>query len=80
GHGTVQVMLACVVQQGGGVSDCTVQREQPAGIGVGQAALALATHFRLTTWTAEGLPTVGGTVKIPLRYEGGDTAPAPAKP
>jgi TonB family protein len=80
GHGTVRVMLACVVQQGGGVSNCSVEREEPAGIGVGQAALALAPRFRLSTWTAEGLPTVGGTINIPLRYEGGiATAPA-AKP
>jgi TonB family protein len=78
GHGTVRVLLACVVQQGGGVSDCAVQREEPAGVGVGQAALALAPRFRLSTWTAEGLPTVGGTVSIPLRYEGGVAAPAPA--
>ena len=79
GHGAVRVMLACVVQQGGGVSDCKVEREEPAGIGVGQAALAITPLFRLTTWTAEGLPTVGGTVNIPLRYESGDATPA-AKP
>ena len=81
GHGTVRVTLACLVQQGGGVSDCKVTREEPAGIGVGPAALAMAPRFRLTTWTSEGLPTVGGTVNIPLRYEGGDAPPpATAKP
>jgi hypothetical protein len=80
GHGTVRVMLTCVVQQGGGVSNCKVEREEPAGIGVGQAALALAPRFRLSTWTAEGLPTVGGTIHIPLRYEGGTATPPPAKP
>lgn len=79
--GTVRVMLHCTVQPGGGVSDCSVAREDPAGAGVGQAALSLAPHFKITTWTIEGLPTVGGTVNIPLRYEGGakDAAP-PAKP
>jgi TonB family protein len=76
GHGTVRVLLACVVQPGGGVSGCTVEREEPAGIGVGQAALALAPRFRLSTWSAEGLPVVGGTVNIPLRYEGGAVSPA----
>ncbi|THD61850.1 TonB family protein [Phenylobacterium sp.] len=69
--GTVRVMLACTVQAGGAVSDCKVTREDPAGQGVGQAAMALIPHFRLTTWTTEGLPTVGATVAIPLRYEGG---------
>ena len=80
GHGTVRVVLACVVQQGGGVSDCKVTREEPAGIGVGPAALALTPRFRLSTWTNEGMPTVGGTINIPLRYEGGDAPQTPAKP
>lgn len=80
GHGTVRVLLACVVQQGGGVSDCAVKREEPAGIGVGQAALTLAPGFRLSTWTAEGLPVVGGTVNIPLRYEGGEAKAATSGP
>ncbi|MDB5496783.1 MAG: hypothetical protein JWP28_814 [Phenylobacterium sp.] len=73
--GTTRVRLACTVQQGGSVSDCKVVMEDPAGQGVGQAALSLAGHFRLTTWTAEGLPTVGGTINIPLRYEPGKAEP-----
>jgi TonB family protein len=73
--GTTRVRLACTVQQGGSVSDCKVVTEDPAGQGVGQAALSLAPHFRLTTWTAEGLPTVGGTINIPLRYEPGKAEP-----
>jgi TonB family protein len=79
GVGTVRVMLSCTVQPGGAVTDCGVTREEPAGQGVGQAALALTPHFRLSTWTMEGLPTVGGRVNIPLRFEGDAPAPA-AKP
>jgi TonB family protein len=84
--GTVRVTLTCTVQPGGGVGGCTVAREDPAGKGVGEAALALAPHFRMTTWTMEGLPTIGATINIPLRYEGGPpptpeaAVPAPAKP
>jgi hypothetical protein len=79
--GTVRVMLACGVQPGGGVADCKVAREEPAGQGVGAAALSLAPRFKITTWTIEGLPTVGGEVNIPLRYEGqAKEAAAPAKP
>ena len=73
--GTAHARLACTVQQGGSVADCRVESEDPAGKGVGQAALGLSSHFRLTTWTAEGLPTVGGTIGIPLRYEAGAKAP-----
>lgn len=76
--GTVRVSLGCTVQAGGHVADCKVEREEPAGKGVGQAALALTPHFRVTTWTVEGLPTVGGKIVIPLRFEGGAPPPAPA--
>lgn len=68
---TARVMLSCVVQPAGFVSDCKVASEEPAGSGIGTAALKLAPAFRLTTWTTEGLPVVGGTVRIPLRYEPG---------
>jgi TonB family protein len=76
--GTVRVILNCTVQPGGGVSNCAVAREDPAGQGVGQAALSLVPHFKITTWTTEGLPTVGGTINIPLRFEGPGKEAAPA--
>lgn len=68
---TARVMLRCLVQQGGALTGCSVESESPPGAGVGKAALALSTTFRLSTWTIEGLPTVGGSVRIPLRYESG---------
>jgi hypothetical protein len=67
--GPARAGLTCMVQSGGSVSECKVTREDPAGRGVGDAALALTPNFRLSTWTTEGLPTVGGTIDIPLRYE-----------
>ncbi|MEO8114916.1 MAG: TonB family protein, partial [Phenylobacterium sp.] len=80
--GTVRVSLACQVQQGGAVSDCKVVNESPPGHGYGANTLALASQFRLDTWTMEGLPAVGGTVIIPIRYEPVPPAlaPTPAKP
>lgn len=57
--------LVCNVAAGGELSDCAVEGAQRAG----EAAMSLASAFRLTTWTAEGLPTIGGRVRIPLRYE-----------
>jgi TonB family protein len=69
--GTLRTVLDCEVQPGGSLADCKVVSEEPAGAGVGEAALRLSAKFRLTTWTVDGLPTVGGRVRIPLRYEGG---------
>lgn len=71
---TARVMLQCAVEPGGSLSGCTVTSEQPAGVGLAAAAMALVPSFRVTTWTAEGLPVVGGKVNIPLRFEPG--APA----
>jgi TonB family protein len=80
GVGTVRVSLSCKVQQGGALSDCSVASEDPEGKGVGQAALTLTPQFKVSTWTMEGLPTVGGTIKVPLRLEGQGDVPAAAKP
>lgn len=64
-----RVVLHCVVGTGGTVQDCQVTSEEPAEFGFGQAALALAPHFRLSVWTEQGLPTVGGRVTLPIRYQ-----------
>lgn len=74
--GALRVVLACKVQMGGGVGDCEVEDGKAADQALAQAAMSLAPHFKLTTWTVEGLPTVGGTVRIPLRYQP-DTPSAP---
>ena len=75
--GVARVRMACKVVQGGGVTDCLLDPDSAANPELGAAALSLAPHFRLTTWTIEGLPTVGGTITIPLRYELKDPEPAP---
>lgn len=65
---TVRAMLECVVQPDGGLASCTTLSEEPAGQGIGAAALGLAPGFRLAAWTTEGLAIVGTTVRLPLRY------------
>ncbi|RAK52971.1 TonB family protein [Phenylobacterium deserti] len=79
--GVTRVTLECTVQQRGFLDGCVTLREEPAGVGVGQRALGVASEFRMSTWTSEGLPTVGGKIRIPLRYEPGPavTPAAPAK-
>jgi TonB family protein len=75
--GTVRIVLGCRVQGGGTLGECRVVSEQPSGFGLGPAALALAAKARLTTWSSEGLPTVGAEVNVPIRYEQSSAAPAP---
>lgn len=76
---TARVVLGCQVIADGSLTGCAVESEDPAGYGIGQATLALSPTFRLGIWTPEGLPAIGGTVHVPIRYNITDEPP-PAKP
>jgi TonB family protein len=69
GPNNVRVTLVCMVQAGGSLDGCAVDREEPAGQGFGQAVLALAPKFKVEPWSAEGMPTVGAKVRVPVRYD-----------
>lgn len=69
GPNAIRVVLVCDVQAGGTLSGCVVDREEPAGQGFGQGVLALASKFKVEPWSAEGLPTVGAKVRVPVRYD-----------
>lgn len=73
---TARVKMSCTVIRGGAVADCAVVSEEPSGLGFGAATLGLAKGIRVSIWTSEGLPTVGGGVTVPIRYE----IPPPAAP
>ncbi|WP_337188808.1 hypothetical protein [Phenylobacterium sp.] len=64
-----RVMMTCRVVSEGRVDGCSVESEAPEGLGYGAAAMSLTPQFRLAVWTDEGLPTVGGAVRIPLRFD-----------
>jgi TonB family protein len=69
GPNNVRVTLVCGVQAGGVLADCAVDREEPAGQGFGPAILALAPKFRVELMSAEGMPTVGARVRVPVRFD-----------
>lgn len=69
GVNNVRVALLCSADEAGALSGCTVDREEPSGMGYGQAALALAPKFRVGAWSVDGLPTYGAKVRVPIRYE-----------
>lgn len=64
-----RVVMTCKVVADGAVEGCRVDSEDPAGLGYGQAALKLTPYFGLAVWSDEGLPTIGGSVTIPLRFD-----------
>ena len=64
-----RVVMECKVVAEGQVDGCKVLSQEPAGLGYDQAAMMLSKYFRLAVWSEEGLPTVGGSVIIPLRFD-----------
>jgi hypothetical protein len=74
-----RVVLSCLVGEGGVLNACQTVSEDPAGYGMGVGATALSGKFKVGVWTDEGLPTVGGRVRVPIVYNLTDAAP-PAQP
>lgn len=75
GVNEVRVALVCSVAAGGALSGCAVDREEPAGQGYGQGALALAPKFKVGPWSQDGQPTAGAKVRVPIRYQLTQVAP-----
>nr|QQZ49634.1 hypothetical protein JKL49_22495 [Phenylobacterium glaciei] len=66
---TARVVMSCTIAQGGGLEGCKVSSEDPVGLGFGAATLGLVKDIRVSIWTAEGLPTIGGSINVPIRYD-----------
>ena len=69
GTGQARVMLKCRVVEGGRMEGCAVESEDPPALGFGDAAVKLSPTFRVSVWSGEGLPTVGGEVRVPIRFD-----------
>jgi protein TonB len=62
-----RVSLDCIVSADGRIS-CTVTSEDPTGWGFGEAAVRISRHFRMAPATRDGVPTSGGRVRVPIRF------------
>jgi len=62
------VAMACEVTASGAVSGCTIVTENPPDYGFGDAALKLATLFKMAPRTRNGVPVAGGRVIIPIGF------------
>jgi protein TonB len=75
-----RVVLGCTADAYGGMTDCVVASETPAGLGFGQAALQLAPEFRLAPRMSDGSPVAGIKVRLPIVFQPPGPAPAPPPP
>lgn len=80
GVSKARVVLSCAVMAGGVLNDCHAESEEPAGYGLDAGGVGLSGKFKVGVWTDEGLPTVGGRVRVPIVYNVTDAVPPPAAP
>jgi len=69
------VRLLCQVTVDGHLESCTVLSETPAGYGLGQAALATSSKFRMRPRFGDGRPTAGAKIVIPVTFQPPGTPP-----
>ncbi len=60
--------IACTVSADGRLDDCMVIAETPAEYRFGDAALQMSRHFRMRPLSADGVPTAGAKVRIPIAF------------
>lgn len=60
--------ITCIVTAEGALTGCEASVQQPEGQGFGEAAIKLSRRFRLRALDADGRPTVGRPIRIPIRW------------
>jgi len=60
--------VLCHVSSEGTLVNCEVTAEAPGGAGFGAAAMKLTPLFKMKPQTRDGTPVIGGTVRIPMRF------------
>lgn len=62
-----EVVMNCMVTYDGGLSDCQVVAETPAGLGFGPAAVGLARAFQLNPMI-DGQSSTGGKILVAVTF------------
>jgi len=59
-------LLNCLVKNDGHLTACTVQQESPNDLGVGQAALSMASQFQVDLLGPDGKSRAGSYIQVPV--------------
>ena len=70
-----RTLVECVVAASGGLTDCVVRSEEPAGFGFGAASLRAAAGLALRPTGPRGLSIVGQRVRQPFHWKMVEEAP-----
>lgn len=62
-----RVQLLCEIQEDGSIT-CSIDSEEPAGWGFGEAALRVSRHYRAAPTTDTGESTAGKTTRVIIRF------------
>ena len=62
-----EAILSCMVKRDGGLTACSVQNEFPADMGVGKAALSMASQFQVDLMGPDGKSRAGSFIDVPFR-------------
>jgi TonB family protein len=73
-------VVVCTVAAGGVLTGCTVESEDPPGLGFGDSAVQVMAAFTVNPWTEEGHPVDGSKVRVPVRMNEAEPAPQAAPP
>ena len=60
-------ILNCLVKSDGRLTACTVQSETHADLGVGNAALSMASQFQVDLLGPDGRSRAGSYIEVPVR-------------
>lgn len=60
-------LLSCMVKSNGGLTDCSVQAESPTDLGVGDAALQMASQIQVELLGPDGKSRAGSFIDVPIR-------------
>ncbi len=64
-----RVVINCKVARDTRLAGCKVEAETPTGWGFGDAAVRMASQFRMYPKTVDGQPTDAGDVRVPINFE-----------
>ena len=65
---TGMAVIGCRVGKNGRLRSCSIRKQDPAQYGFGEAGLKLTAHFRMEAKDADGRPTAGAPISIPIKF------------